>query len=85
MFMIHKIVLLQIKTQTGLSETINQRTGNAIPGRKQDIGKKWSTKQYIENNRAARFVETFIFGIHCYYVFPTKYNENYHAFIFFNA
>jgi hypothetical protein len=38
--MIHKIVLLQIKTQTGLSETINQRTGNAIPGRKQDIGKK---------------------------------------------
>jgi hypothetical protein len=31
-----------------------------MPGRKKDIGKKWSTKQYTENNRAARFVETFI-------------------------
>jgi hypothetical protein len=40
LFMMHKIVLLQIKTHKGLSETINQWTGNAMPGRKKDIGKK---------------------------------------------
>jgi hypothetical protein len=39
LFMMHKIVLLQIKTHKGLSETINQWTGNAMPGRKKDIGK----------------------------------------------
>jgi hypothetical protein len=48
--MIHNIVLLQIKTQTGLSETINQRTGNAIPGRKKDIGKKSLMQKEFENN-----------------------------------
>ena len=34
MFMIHKIVLLQIKTHKELSETINQWTGNAMPEEK---------------------------------------------------